>query len=286
MRHSLSSVTVALLAASSLATQAHADLRTHSASQAVNEGSKSRADSHNEDSSKNSAKPSDKRRSIYEESIGNGGKFTFDIVGIEPGARINDRFTFCRPDTSGGTKPSENISPAISWANPPAGTKSLALIVVDTDVPASFDKANRPGEYIEPAAPRQNFYHWVLVNIPATVSGILEGKDSSGITEGGKPYGLREYGMNGQNDYIKVFPGGQYGGYDGPCPPWNDQRIHNYHFRIYALDIPSIQLPQPFNGTQVEILLKSHILEMKEEIGTYTNYQPLIKKDKKAARKK
>lgn len=202
--------------------------------------------------------------------------FTVSVEGIANGERIPEQFAYCIPNTRGGTLSGLNISPGISWSNIPAGTRSLALIMVDKDVPASFDKANAPGEVIEQNAPRQNFYHWVIADIPPTVTGILEGKDSRGITQGGKPFGRTDYGTTGQNDYVKMDASGPNGGYDGPCPPWNDQRMHNYHFIVYALDIASVRIPNPINARQLEVAMRDHILAQAEVVGTFTNNPGLL----------
>lgn len=205
------------------------------------------------------------------------GKFLINVEGFENGQRIPDRFAYCVPNGNGGTKDGGNVSPAISWSPPPAGTKSLAILVVDEDVPASFDKANRPGEVIPQAAPRQNFYHWVVLDIPPSVNGILEGKDSRGVIPGGKPYGKSDYGLLGQNDYVKVSQG-KHGGYDGPCPPWNDERLHHYHFKIFALDVATLNLPSPVNGTQLDIAMRGHVLAEAEHVGIFTNHPALLAK--------
>ena len=98
--------------------------------------------------------------------------------------------------------------------------------------------------------PRQDFYHWVLIDVPATLDRLPEGKASKGVIEKGKPFGKTEYGIAGQNDYKKVSEG-LHGNYDGPCPPWNDEAIHHYHFIIYALDVGTLSPPKgPFDGRQ------------------------------------
>ncbi len=95
--------------------------------------------------------------------------FTLTVEGIENGKPIPPKFAYCAANASGGTQDSSNINPAIMWTPPPEGTKSLVLLVVDKDVPASFDKANVPNQIIESKEPRQDFYHWVLVNMPPMV---------------------------------------------------------------------------------------------------------------------
>lgn len=198
------------------------------------------------------------------------------VAGISGGKRIPPKFAYCRGDGKGRTKEANNISPAISWFSGPPGTMSYAILVVDKDVPANFEYANLPDQTIPVDYPRQDFYHWVLVDIPANIKGLLEAKNSNGVTEGGKPYGKTDYGINGQNDYSLVSPVGMHGGYDGPCPPWNDERLHIYHYTVYALDIPSLGLPNPVRGKQVEAAMAGHILAQGEATGSYTT-NPKVK---------
>lgn len=187
------------------------------------------------------------------------------IDGIEEGKPIPAEFAYCKPDGKGQTEPGGNLSPGVHWTGVPEGTKSLALIVVDPDVPAKFDDANKPGKTIAEDFPRQNFYHWVLINIPATLTGLMKGQDSKGVIEGGKPTGQTEYGINGINGY-------GFGGYDGPCPPWNDARLHHYQFRLVALDIPAIKVAEPAKGPDVEATIQGHVLAEAHVTGTYSNY--------------
>jgi Raf kinase inhibitor-like YbhB/YbcL family protein len=186
------------------------------------------------------------------------------IQGIEQDKPIPTKYAYCMPDGKGKTKDGGNISPAISWSGAPEGTKSYAIIVVDPDVPAKFDTANKDGEVITENFPRQNFYHWVLVDIPVRVQGLLAGKDSNGVTPGGKLTGQLDYGLSGINGY-------GFGGYDGPCPPWNDQRLHHYKFTVYALDVASLKLPDPVRGILAEKAMEGHVLAKGEVVGTYTN---------------
>ena len=63
---------------------------------------------------------------------------------------------------------------------------------------------------------------------------------------------------------------GDYYGYDGPCPPWNDERLHRYHFRVAALDIPSLGLEGRFDIGDVRRAMEGHVLAEAEIIGTYS----------------
>ena len=88
----------------------------------------------------------------------------------------------------------------------------------------------------------------LLLDLPANAAPIAAGEFSSGITPRGKPGPAAPRGTRqGINDYTAWFAGdanmsGDYYGYDGPCPPWNDERPHHYIFRLYALDTPRLQL--------------------------------------------
>lgn len=118
----------------------------------------------------------------------------------------------------------ENISPPLSWGDPPAGTESLAVICDDPDAPGGL------------------FTHWVLVNIPP---------DSRGLPGGVKRTPLLDDGsIHGANSYGKLE-------YSGPCPP--PGRPHRYYFHIYALDIP-LKLRSPADRRAVENAMKGHIL--------------------------
>lgn len=191
------------------------------------------------------------------------------VGGIENGQPINPKFAYCTQDGSSKTKSGGNINPAISWSGAPAGTKSYAIIVVDPDVPADFGPANKAGKTIHIDAPRRDFYHWVLVDIPPSVTNIAAGQDSKGKES--KPVGQLAYGFTGHNDY-----GNSEGGYNGPCPPWNDLRLHHYHFQVFALDVPKLNLPVGFGGKQAIAAMKGHILAKGETVGTYTT-NPAVK---------
>jgi len=104
------------------------------------------------------------------------------------------------------------------------------------------------------------------VDIPPSVSEIREGACSEGIVARGKqapagPAGSRQ----GLNDYTSWFSAdkdmsGQYFGYDGPCPPWNDELLHHYHFVLYATDLARCPVEGAFTGQQVEQAIAGHVL--------------------------
>jgi phosphatidylethanolamine-binding protein (PEBP) family uncharacterized protein len=63
---------------------------------------------------------------------------------------------------------------------------------------------------------------------------------------------------------------GEYLGYDGPCPPWNDERVHHYHFRVSALDVATLGLAPGFTLTQLREAMDGHVLACAVWVGTYS----------------
>ncbi|MBX2858477.1 MAG: YbhB/YbcL family Raf kinase inhibitor-like protein [Cellvibrionaceae bacterium] len=201
--------------------------------------------------------------------------FSLHIDAWAHGAAIPARFAFGRPGEESPFAPSDNLNPTIRWSNAPQGTRSFALICHDPDVPSAADDVNQVGKLVPADLPRVDFFHWVLVDIPATTAGIDEGAASSGITARGKALGATEFGITGKNDYSAWFDGdtemqGIYGGYDGPCPPWNDSILHHYYFTVYALDTESLGCQGAFSGQQALQAMQGHILAKAAHMGTYT----------------
>lgn len=197
------------------------------------------------------------------------------IKDLEHGQPIPARNAFGIPDAQNHMAFGENLSPEISWSGAPEGTKSFVILVKDVDVPSVGDDVNQEGKTIPADLPRVDFYHWVLIDIPADITRIGEGEDSRGVTLGGKKPGRAGIGIRGVNNYTQFFSGnadleGIYGGYDGPCPPWNDERLHHYHFTVYALDVASLALDGEFQGPDVVQAMEGHILAEATIVGTYT----------------
>ena len=149
------------------------------------------------------------------------------------------------------------------------------MIVYDPDVPADASDANQEGKTIPEDAERADFAHWLLVDISPNVTELPEGAGSEEIVVGGKPTGPTEHGVTGVNSYTDFLAGdpdmeGTYGGYDGPFPPWNDERLHHYHFVVYALDVPSLELDGDFKLDDVREAISDHVLDEGELVGTYT----------------
>jgi Raf kinase inhibitor-like YbhB/YbcL family protein len=221
-------------------------------------------------------------------SAGSAGAASLAVksTDFKDGRAIPAVYAFCAPADQGHISGGQDKNPEISWSKGPKGTKSYALIVIDPDVPKDLSDINKEGKIIPVSAKRTKFYHWVLVDIPADTTEIAEGADSSGATAHGKPAGPATDGVRGINDFTGFFASddkmkGNYGGYDGPCPPWNDQRPHHYHFVVVALDVPSLNLKGNFGGEEAERAMKGHMLAKGEIVGTYSLNTPVAAKLKK-----
>lgn len=169
-----------------------------------------------------------------------------------------------------------NRNPHTAWDDVPAGTKSFALLCIDPDVPTVAEMVGKEGVQIPADQPRADFTHWVVVDIPASVREIAAGSCSDGVVAHGKqdpagPPGARQ----GLNDYTGWFAGdpslsGDWHGYDGPFPPPNDLRLHRYFFRLYALGVERLQLPERFTAKDVQRAMHGHVLDEVAIYGTYS----------------
>jgi Raf kinase inhibitor-like YbhB/YbcL family protein len=202
---------------------------------------------------------------------------TIESRSFGGGQRIPERHAFAVPDGNGKAKPAGgNVSPHLRWHGEPDGTRSFALVCVDHDVPAQMERMNSEDETIEPDAPRQSFSHWVVADVPAEVHEVPEGAASEGIVPGGKPTGETGFGgRTGANGYTEFLAdddemSGTYGNYDGPFPPWNDELEHRYRFRVYALDVPSLDLPEDFTLEHLQGAMAGHALDEGELVGLYS----------------
>ena len=201
--------------------------------------------------------------------------FSVEVEGWPHGGPIPAKYAFGQPGDDGPFAFSANISPAIRWANAPQGTRSFAIICHDPDVPSSGEDVNQAGKVVPADLPRVDFYHWVLVDIPASVTSFAEGAVSQGVTPRGKATGPTAHGVAGFNDYTGWFAGdpdmeGTYGGYDGPAPPWNDSIVHHYHFEVLALDVETLGLQGEFGGAAALAAMQGHILARASYMGTYS----------------
>jgi Raf kinase inhibitor-like YbhB/YbcL family protein len=126
-----------------------------------------------------------------------------------------------------------NISPPLTWSDPPYGTQSLALICEDPD------------------APRGTWTHWVLYNLPADTHEVPAKLPSHGDLDDGA--------RQGKNDFGKL-------GYGGPAPP--PGKPHRYFFKLYAIDT-ILNLESAATRTEVLTVIDGHVLDSGELMGSY-----------------
>jgi hypothetical protein len=150
---------------------------------------------------------------------------TFRDGGLIP---ANNAFAAIDPFTH--VRLSANRNPHLAWGEVPNGTRSLALLCCDGDAPQVASDVNQEGKMVGERAPRNEFFHWSLVDLPTFVQTLKEGEFSDGVTPRGKSaVTVQHVIMNGSehqlrqglNDYTCWFAGdpamaGDYYGYDGP----------------------------------------------------------------------
>jgi len=189
---------------------------------------------------------------------------------------IPSEFAFCAMDAVAHVKVSANRNPDFRWSGVPMGTRSLALLCHDPDVPSRGDDVNKEGRIVPASLPRVDFFHWVLVDLPPDAMPFERGEFSEGVTARGKPGPHAPRGArHGTNDYTGWFAGdadmaGNYFGYDGPCPPWNDVLPHHYVFTLYALDVARLATMGIFTGADARRAMAGHVLAEAAVTGRYT----------------
>lgn len=178
--------------------------------------------------------------------------------------------------TADGFGFARNRNPHLAWDEVPDGTRSFALLCIDPDVPTVPEMVGKEGVLIPSDQPRCDFVHWAMADIAADVREIAAGSCSDGVVAHGKrspagPAGSRQ----GLNDYTGWFAGdpsmsGDWQGYDGPFPPPNDLRLHRYFFRLFALDVDRLPLPDRFTAADVFAAMHAHVLDEAAIYGTYS----------------
>jgi Raf kinase inhibitor-like YbhB/YbcL family protein len=130
-----------------------------------------------------------------------------------------------------------NVSPALTWQGAPPGTKSFALLVHDPDAPTG-----------------SGWWHWVVYNIPANTSSLPTG--AGDVKKNLMPAGA----IQGRTDFGTP-------GYGGPCPP--PGKPHHYHFRLYALKVPKLDLPADATAAFIAFNVHAQSLGDAELTGLY-----------------
>jgi phosphatidylethanolamine-binding protein (PEBP) family uncharacterized protein len=116
----------------------------------------------------------------------------------------------------------------------------------------------------------------VLIDVPPSTESLARGAYSDGVAPHGKPgpttLGGARHGVNSYTDWFAKDKdmAGEYFGYDGPCPPWNDAIVHRYVFTLYALNIAQLGVGGVFTGPQALSAMQGHILAESKVTGRYT----------------
>lgn len=200
------------------------------------------------------------------------------------GGLIPAECAFAVIDPQSRVRLSTNRNPHLAWDDVPTGTQSLVLLCRDIDAPTVGTDVNKEGRVVPAEMARTDFYHWSLVDIPVAMRSITQGMFSELVTPHGKsgplvPFtvknGTEHQLRQGINDYTTWFltdpdMAGEYYGYDGPCPPWNDERVHTYLFCLYALDVPQLGLEGRFTGPEARFAIRGHILDEAQIFGVYS----------------
>jgi Raf kinase inhibitor-like YbhB/YbcL family protein len=157
--------------------------------------------------------------------------FTLSSADLKNGGFADDQVlnTF---GCSGG-----NVSPELSWANPPAGTKSFVLTMFDPDAPTG-----------------SGFWHWVVVNIPASATELAKGASRNART---LPVGTLE---------TRTDLGAP--GYGGPCPPAG-AKAHRYVFTLHALDVDRLDVDVQTSAALVGFNVHMHEIAQATLIARY-----------------
>jgi Raf kinase inhibitor-like YbhB/YbcL family protein len=127
----------------------------------------------------------------------------------------------------------QDVSPPLSWSDPPQRTQSYALIADDPDAPGG------------------TWVHWVAYDLPASIHQLPEGVPKTEEISGG--------GRQGVNDFRKA-------GYGGPCPPPGNP--HRYFFKLYALNA-MLNLKPRASKKDVEQAMQGHVIGQAELMGKY-----------------
>lgn len=138
-----------------------------------------------------------------------GHAVAFDLTSPDPDVKTGKPMTKAQEYKGFGCN-GDNLSPALEWKNPPAGTRSYAVTVFDPDAPTG-----------------SGWWHWVVYNIPATATGLPGAGVNAAL-----PAGVKQ----GRNDY------GEHS-FGGACPPVGD-RAHHYIFTVHALKVDKLDVPE------------------------------------------
>lgn len=160
-------------------------------------------------------------------AVAHAGDFSVQVDAADATGHIAPKYTFNSFGCSG-----QNLAPAMHWQGQPAGTRSFAMTVYDPDAPTG-----------------SGWWHWVVINLPASIHSLPEG--------GALPTGAR--GIH--NDFGTTAWG-------GPCPPVGD-KPHHYVFTVYALDVSQLDVPDNASAALAGFMVHGHVLGKAQQTLTY-----------------
>src|SRR5262245_29821577 len=121
---------------------------------------------------------------------------------LKDGQPIPERYALGRHHPTKHAELAGNRSPHLAWTDLPPGTRSLAIIFHDRDVPTRGDDVNKEGRVVPASLPRVDFFRWVLIDLAPDTRELAEGECSKGVTACGKPGPSGPRGSRqGLNDY-------------------------------------------------------------------------------------
>ena len=150
--------------------------------------------------------------------------FKLESSTIKPGATLTEEQVY-----NGFGCDGKNVSPALRWSGAPAGTKSFAVTLYDPDAPTGH-----------------GWWHWVVFNIPAGTTSLVEG---AGSADGAK---LPAGSVQGRTDFGAP-------GFGGACPP-KGAKPHHYVFTVYALKIEKLDVPADAAPAKIGSMIRANEL--------------------------
>lgn len=158
-------------------------------------------------------------------ACGSASAFELSSPDLKPDGAIDHKHVFKGFGCDGG-----NISPALIWKEPPAGTKSFAVMVHDPDAPTGG----------------AGWWHWVVYDLPATTTTLPQGAGAaqSKTMPAGAVQQKTDFGV---------------AGWGGPCPPVGD-KPHHYNFTVYALKVDKLDVPPDATASLIGFMVNANAL--------------------------
>ena len=152
--------------------------------------------------------------------------FTLESTNLQSGGKVPAENVFNGFGCTGA-----NVSPELHWKNAPAGTQGYAVTVYDPDAPTG-----------------SGWWHWVVINIPASQTSLTKG------------FGNIKPGEAGTASPMQMRTDFGTAGWGGPCPPQGD-KPHRYIFNVYAMKVPKLDLPADASAAMVGYMINFNKLD-------------------------